>query len=162
MGQYLAIGIVNLITVSKKEMHACKIEQAEILEQIENTLYFPIDLFDVIDSQNAVLLKLKKEIFENELIPFLVKFYNLMYSKKNTAEDANRVIETLRATVPSDWATLAESKSFYCFQEDRYGEKDTLFFNKPFNLRINLTYNSILISDEGKILMEVYGRQFNL
>lgn len=161
MGQYLAIGIVDLITVSKNEMHECKTEQAEILEQIESTLYFPSDLYDVIGNQNALLLKLKNEIFESELIPFLVKFYNLMYLGEKTAEDASRVIETLRTTLPSDWAALAESKSFCCFQEDKFGEKDTLFFKKPFNPRINLNYNSILLSAEGKILMEVYGRQFN-
>ena len=103
MGQYLAIGIVNRITVSIREMQEFKLEKTELLQQLENTLFFPLDLYDIADGPLALVLSLKKSVLASELIPFLEKFYRLMYTDKEAIEVASITIEKLKTTSPSEW-----------------------------------------------------------
>ncbi|MCK5674138.1 MAG: hypothetical protein KAH95_12225 [Spirochaetales bacterium] len=53
---------------------------------------------------------------------------------------------------------LAESKSQFAFQYDDGGMWDIFRVNGS---KIRIYYDSILLSMEGKIMMEEYGRQFN-
>lgn len=160
MGQYLSIGIVTELSISKVQMHKGKVEQTDVLHQLENTLYFPIAIFDKTEQDDALIFTLKKEVFDSELLPFLEKFYKTMYREKDY-EHAGTAIEELKKTSPSEWAAIAASKSLYYFQKDEYANKDTIRFDIAFLPRVDVHYDCILLSSEGKILMEEYGRQFH-
>ncbi len=161
MGQYLSVGIVTRLSVLKKEMEKGKIEQAEVFEQLENTLYFPIDIYDVTENDNAIILTLKNDVFMSELLSFLRKFYKIMYPDKEYTTERDEVIEKLRTSLPADWMDIAENKSFCFFQKDKYGASDKLYFEKDFKPSVRVHYDGISLSTEGKIFMEEYGRQFN-
>jgi hypothetical protein len=57
----------------------------------------------------------------------------------------------------SEWLQWSERKSEVAFQNDRYGIPDYMDINDQL---IYIHYNSILLSLEGKIQMEVFGKQF--
>ena len=70
-------------------------------------------------------------------------------------------LNELKNSKSENWLSLAEDKSCEEFQIDNYGIEDNLYFEKAFNPRVSVYYESILLSMEGKIMMESYGRQFN-
>ena len=160
MGQYLSIGIVTEFSISKEQMHKGKVEQTDVLHQLENTLYFSTAIFDKKERDDALIFTLKREVFDSELLPFLEKFYKTMYQGKDY-EHAGTAIEKLKKTSPSEWVAIAASKSLYYFQKDEYANKDTIRFDIAFLPRVDVHYDCILLSSEGKILMEEYGRQFH-
>ena len=114
MGQYLSIGIVTEFSISKEQMHKGKVEQTDVLHQLENTLYFPTAIFDKKERDDALIFTLKREVFDSELLPFLEKFYKTMYKGKDY-KHANTAIEELKKTSPSEWAAIAASRSLYSF-----------------------------------------------
>jgi len=140
MGQFLAIGIVTNLKISKKEMLEKKITNSQVLEQIENKLHFPINIYDIIDDDSIFSLILKNDVFINELIPFLEKFYELIYKDEENGEYADEVIHKLKTSNSSEWMGIAENKSLYFFQEDKYSARDTLHFDIHFNPHISVHY----------------------
>ena len=161
MGQFLSIGIVTRLGILKKEMEKGRIEPAEVFELIENTLHYPIDIYEVTENEDAIFLTLKNDIITSELIPFLEKFYPIMYRDKNDCIFVSDIINKLKNTPPVEWMNIAENDPHYFFQMDKYAENDRLYFDKDFKPRINVRYKCISLSTEGKIVMEEYGRQFN-
>ncbi|MBF0545990.1 MAG: hypothetical protein HQM08_16220 [Candidatus Riflebacteria bacterium] len=161
MGQYLSIGIVTELIVSKAEMQKGKISKEELLDQMEKFLYFPNNLYTANENDDMVVLKLKSDVFSAELIPFLEKFYKIMYRSKKENTVVIGILEKLKNSPPSDWMEIAKEKSFYYFQEDLYGRSENLTFEKEFQPRLNVQCDCIMLSMEGKTFMEVYGRQFH-
>ena len=84
-----------------------------------------------------------------------------MYRDKDDCIFVSDIIKKLKKTPPVEWMNIAEKYPHYFFQTDEYAENDSLYFDKDFKPRINVRYNCISLSTEGKIVMEVYGRQFN-
>ena len=161
MGRYLAIGIATNLSISKVEMKKGKIRKSEFLKQLEISLHFPVSIYDVTETDDDIILTLKNEIFTSELIPFLEKFYPILYMDKDESGEAVRAINKLRTSPPSDWMKIAEEKDLYYFQKDEYGENDRLLFDKDFQPRVKVCSDCIMFSAEGKIMMEVFGRQFS-
>jgi hypothetical protein len=98
-------------------------------------------------------------VIENQLLPFLEKFYPLVYPGRK--EDFEDTIEMLRKSEPRAWLELSDEKSCEEFQLDKYGEPEFLYFDKPFKPCAKIFSTAIMLSNEGKISMEVFGRQFN-
>lgn len=103
---------------------------------------------------------LKDKVFQHQLIPLLEKLYPIIYNKSKYY-DYKEILNKLKSTEPSLFLALAKDKSYEEFQIDPYGEDDYLYFEKKFKPSVTLSYDSIMLSAEGKISMEVYGRQFN-
>ncbi len=70
-------------------------------------------------------------------------------------------LEKLNNAEPTKWIDLTDERRYEVFQTDKYGMPDYVVFKMPFNPHIDVICNSILLSMEGKIVMEEYGRQFN-
>ncbi len=160
MGQYLAIGLVTVVVASKTEMEKGKISQAELIAEMERQLHFAPALFELQETADSLRFLLKQDVLQAQLLPFLEEFYPFVYDEDDE-DGSGKALTRLRATEPSTWLEVAEGKYFYSFQEDRYGHGDTLYFKKDFRPKVRISYKHILLSMEGKIIMEEYGRQFH-
>ncbi len=157
MGQYLAIGIVTECGTEKKNLEKYKITKEDLIAELKTKLHFEPAIYDFSETATHYLFQLKSSIFENELVPFLEKFYPFLYSDKEEFMDA---LKKISASNSSEWLKLAEKRSYSEFQIDKYGESDYIYFDKPFKPSANIFSTSIMLSAEGKIMMESYGRQF--
>jgi hypothetical protein len=159
MGQFLSIGIVTVCGVSKKELQKQNIIKDELIAEMQKRLYFEPSIYNFLETEESYLFHLQTTVLENYLLPFLEKLYPFLYLGRG--EEFKQTLEMLRNTAPSQWLALAERKSQEEFQIDKYGENEYLYFNKPSRARIGVFSTTILLSLEGKIMMEEYGRQFN-
>ncbi len=160
MGQYLAIGLVTVANVSKKELGQGNITAPELLAEMERQLHFHPQLYEMQETANGLIFNLKQDVLQAQLLPFLEEFYPFVYDE-DSEDGYGKVLTRLRTTEPSTWLALAEGKYFYSLQEDRYGHGDTLYFKKDFRPKVRISYKHIMLSMEGKIIMEEYGRQFH-
>ncbi len=154
MGQYLAIGLVTKIGVKKTEVdNALNIEQMQ--EKMKQQLHYVPEIYVVSSDDDFYYFTLKDDIFHTQLIPFLKTIYPLLYDKP---ERYNNIIKELEKLPPSEWLQWAEEKTKEAFQFDEHGMWDYLRNNHS---QIRVYYDSLLLSMEGKIVMEEFGRQFN-
>ncbi len=158
MGQFLATGLALSLSISKKEMAKNKLELNTMIQSMESVLNFNAALYTPQERAENLVFELKPEILHRELIPFLDKFYPLLY-RQNKYTDFQAVLEKLKSTPPEKWLELADMKKYEAFQVDIYGEP--AYLSQPFDRRIAVYYDSILLAGEGKIEMETYGQQFS-
>jgi hypothetical protein len=159
MGQVLAIGIVTQCGTSKKNLQKYDITKDELVAEMIAKKHFEPAIYDFSETEEYYLFNLKSSVIEAELIAFLEKFYPLVY-----LERGNKFIDTikmLKNSEPSTWIELSSENSREEFQFDKYAEPDYLYFDKPFQPRARIFSKTIMLSLEGKIIMEEYGRQFN-
>jgi hypothetical protein len=160
MGQYLAIGLITKASVNKQEMTKGKVSEAELTDELKKSLHFNPNIFERSENNDYLVFTLRKDVLETQLIPLLEKLYPLIYASSQD-RDYCEIIEKLKETEPAERLDLAESKYYIEFQKDKYGESDRLHFMKDFRPKIKVSYDCIMLSTEGKIMMEEYGRQFN-
>ncbi|NJL76663.1 MAG: hypothetical protein HC892_18240 [Saprospiraceae bacterium] len=158
MGQFLSIGIVTACGTSKKGLQKNNITKEELVAEMIVKHHFEPSIYDFSETTENYLFKLQSTVIENQLLAFLEKFYPLVYSgKSNEFESA---IKKLRTSEPSTWLALADERSYAEFQLDEYGEYEYLHFDKPFGSSAKIFSTAIMLSCEGKISMEEFGRQF--
>lgn len=158
MGQFWGIGIVSKMKYSKENLLKAQATADEFQEKWCRDYHFDPELFDIHENDSHWIYSLKQTILNQELIPFLEMFYPRMYDKNSYYDEALNSLKT----IPSDqWLDYAKRKEEEVFQFDEYGECDYIDFERGFRNKIPINYESILISMEGKVMMEVYGRQFD-
>jgi hypothetical protein len=131
----------------------------EVNRKIETALHFPLDLFTSETRMGSVVWTLRPEIFEAELVPFLDAVYMRLYPDDDAC--GAKVLEVLRSAPSSTWRDVARKKSFVQFQFDEYGEVDSLQFEKPFRPTVEVRFDAIILSLEGKVATEGTRRHFN-
>ena len=154
MGQFLAIGLATRIGVAKAEINAAHLTFEQLQERMRQDVGYHSEIYTVSESDNGYFFALKDAVFQEQLLPLLETLYPLLY--KN-AEYYDGVLQTLHTLPPSAWMAWAEGKPAEAFQFDRYGVGDSIWEKQ---MRIHLSYESLLLSMEGKVVMETYGRQF--
>lgn len=159
MGQIFTIGLATNCYISKEKATKLNLTKDEIFVEMEKQLYFEHEIFDFEEEDEYYKFRLKKSVFEGQLIPFLEKFYPLVYPKDKAYYYTT--LEMLKSTKPNLWMKEAEDAFAEEFQLDRYGEYKYLDFAKPPRSNIPVGFTSIMLSQEGKIMMEEFGRQFN-
>ncbi len=155
MGTFLGIGLATKIVVEKKALEKYQLPIEQLQEKIEQQFYFPAEIYTISEDENLYRLSLKEDVLYTQLIPLLNEIYPLLYDKSAYYDG---IVDELAARPPSEWLQWAETKPEEAFQFDEYGTSDYLEIEHG---RIDLYYKSILLSMEGKTMMEVYGRQFN-
>jgi hypothetical protein len=155
MGQYLGIGIITEIGVKKKEVDQAKLNVEQLQEKMKQQFHYVPEIYVVSGNDDYHYFKLKNEILHTQLIPLLETMYPLLYDDSAYYDE---VIQKLQTLPPSEWLQWANKKSTEAFQFDEYGMWDYLRHN---HLQIAVYYDSLLLSVEGKIVMEVFGRHFN-
>ena len=159
MGQYLIIGLVNEYAVEKKQVQKNNISEEELIAAMKSALHFESSIYDMSQTDEYYLFRLKSNVVEIQLLAFLTKFYPALYPDGD--KEYERTLEMLKNSEPSGWIQLSKDDGNEEFQYDNYGEEERISFDKPFRPRISISYNTIMLSMEGKISMETYGRQFN-
>jgi hypothetical protein len=157
MGTYMAIGIVTKIGVSKKEMNTMEYNIDKIKDEINKKLYFNCDLYNLKENDDGYFFILKDNILENELRPFLKEIYPHIYHNKSDYYDD--ILINLDGLNANEIITLAKENSEEAFQYDEYGENDYLYGN--FGRCTKILYETVMISMEGKISAESFGKHSN-
>lgn len=159
MGQYLAIGIVTRSSASKKEMLKAQVSTERLVGEMSRLNGFEPGLYDFSETDAGIFFQLKKEVLEPGLVPFLEALYPLLYPGE--PEMYEPVLKRLRETAPEQWLDFADRKSEEAFQFDEYGHGDYLRLERSFGQSIRVEHQGVMLSMEGKIMMETYGRQFS-
>jgi hypothetical protein len=154
MGQFLAIGIVSKIGVKKTQVNKAQLSIEQLQEKMQQELSFLPELYEVNEEEEFYSFQLKEAVLSEQLVPFLKTIYPLLYDKSAYYESVLKELETLP---PSEWLSWAETKPEEAFQLDEYGSGD--YLRQGFS-DIDVYYDCLLLSMEGKISMETYGRQF--
>lgn len=155
MGQFLAIGLAIKIGVEKKEVDKAQLNIEQLQEKMKQELHYIPEIYVASDDSGFYHFTLKDDILYAQLIPFLQVIYPLLY---NSPDYYGNVMKKLKNTHPSEWLRWAEGKPEEAFQFDKYGMRDCIEVNHTV---IRVFYDCLLLSMEGKIIMEVSGRQFN-
>lgn len=157
MGQYLAIGLRLKATVRKvKQLDGKSVE--EILGKVEDK-YNLSKIYERREEETYYEYSIKKEVLDKELVPLIEKFYALRYTKDERT-DATDVIEALNALPDtSSRLEMLNDRSYQTYQAGDDMDSFYLDVIPPMKIRV-CSYNAIL-SIDGKIAMECYGRVFD-
>ena len=71
MGQFLAMGLMHQMIISRDDLKNKKISNEELRQEIEKKLLFDLKLYDETEDGEYLLFTLKDKILETDLIPFL-------------------------------------------------------------------------------------------
>lgn len=157
MGQFLAIGITTNISIRKSEIEKAEFSCNQFVEKMKASMFFQPDIYTQYEEDDYIVFNLKDEIFQSQLIDFLKAVYPVLYKDSN--QYYKPVLESLTSMEPAKWKEWAADSAESAFQDDPYGARDYLF--GAFRSRIAINYHAIILSLEGKILMEQFGRQFH-
>lgn len=155
MGQFLAIGLVTQISVDKKKLARVRLTPEQLQERMKAELHYDPALYLLRDYDGFYGFDLKEDIFYAQLLPLLEQLYPLLYP--DTEMLYQDVLQEIRGLPPSEWIAWAKTKPDESFQFDGGGMGE--YIQEKFT-NLYLDHESIMFSMEGKIMMEVYGRQF--
>jgi hypothetical protein len=152
MGQYLAIGLMHKIFASCEEMTEEKITPDELRQEMQESLYYDMSIYDEEMTKDDLVYTLKEDVFKDGLIPFLKVFYPAINPKE---KEYLETLERLQSTAFDQWLDLANKKSEFLFQIDKYAEPEYVRFSKKFQPEIELNFDCILLHiGYGKISSE--------
>lgn len=130
----------------------------DALKQIEEKCNLN-DIYVRADTEKYYVYKIREDLLDSELIPFLEKFYSLRYSS-GSGVDSSKVLDVLKNIDDTkERLELLKEKRFQTYQE---GED----FNYcqigkwPCN-EVRYSCSNAILSLDGKIMMECYGSVFN-
>ena len=157
MGQYLAVGLRLKASVRKEKQHDGK-SVGEILGKVEDK-YNLSEIYERREEETYYEYSIKKEVLDKELVPLIEKFYALRYTKGERTDAAN-VIETLKA-LPDTSARLEllNDRRYQTYQAGNDMDYFYIDVFPPMEIRV-CSYN-VILSIDGKIAMECYGRAFD-
>lgn len=121
---------------------------------MKEELHYIPEIYAVSDDGDFYHFRLKDDVFHAQLIPLLEEIYPLLYDDSTYYDD---VIKKLKILPSSEWLQWAARKPEEAFQFDGYGMSDCMEIN---HRKIHVHYDCLLLSMEGGIIMEVFGRQF--
>jgi len=158
MGQFLAIGLAHEIVAYQEEIKKKNISKVELQQEIEQTMLFDMKLYDETETDEILMFKLKNQVLERDLIPFLEVLYPVVYRNRNH-DGYLKLLQELRTTPYTKWIDLADMKTNYAFQLDEYGESQYVRFStKDFRPTIRLDFRTLMLyMGDGKIITEGIG-----
>lgn len=155
MGQFLAIGLATELRVKKAEVDKAQLNRKQLQERMKQEIYYDSEIYMVREHNDYYYFTLNDVLFQSQLLSLLQLLYPLLYTNVAEYED---ILHKLHAMPPSEWMTWARGKPKEVFQFDRYGMCEYLNADRA---KMKIDYECLLLSMEGKIMMEDYGRQFN-
>lgn len=158
MGQYLAIGLATKMNIDRADNEAAKWSFEELTEHMQGSLALSLDNYQLETCEDDWVWTLRPELLEVELIAFLQAIYPELYPEPDEKNESEAVLQGLKLRKPEDWLAWAQQKPHYVFQMDNYGSSD--YLSAPFGQRVHVHYQHVLLSMQGKILIEEYGRHF--
>lgn len=157
MGQYLCIGLKTRLKANKEEMGKTAEKIAEAKSFLENN-YIYTGLYDLEETDKEYIYTLKEEIMKWEFIPFLKAFYRIRYDETGSSCNNDYVIkELLQHSTVEEWMRIAQEKRYESYQIDSHIGVVRM---ESFNNRFYVTVENLILSIDGKILMECYDDLF--
>lgn len=160
MGQYLTIGLLTRIAVGKERAKKTASATPEEVRNVVQKVYNQSGIYDLVEDDDAVYLKLKPEVANAEMANFLEEFYQLRYGEKDWSRKADMDKIKSRQTL-EEWLELADGSCMEAFQLDRYVWVSTPFCREIITYRLDTSATQIILSLDGKILMECYEGLFD-
>lgn len=154
MGQFLAIGLSTKITIKKSEASTARLNSEELQEYMQRELLYTPEIYTLEENDKWYSFTLSNDILHGQLLPFLDELYPQLYSDPQCYENLLRELNRLST---SEWMDLAKTKSEEVFQFDSYGICDCLSYNYS---TVHVYHECLLLSLEGKVIMETFERQF--
>lgn len=164
MGRYLAIGIDYELIVSEKEAK----KEFTTLEEAKQKILDEYDFQDIYNiknkttnDDNLIVFTLKSEIIEQELYPFIKDFFAWRYPNDTyyNTQDILAAIEHIK-TYEQMLEYADKSHGGPLFRSDTYADRKTTLINQQYGRRLYFKRKDILLSYDGKIIMECYGEIF--
>lgn len=160
MGQFLAIGLRLTAAIRKKDIEKQSDDKSadDILKLVEEK-YNLTEIYDRKEDGEYYVYHLKNEFLDNELVPFIEKFYALRYSNGAEMDEADALNDIKSHPDTSARLVLLERKRYQAYQ---VGDEVDYFY--PYILRsseISVYSHNAILSIDGKIIMECYGHLFD-
>ena len=156
MGQFLCVGIVTKMGISKDKINKYDLTLDEINKGIASK--HTLSLYNMVETENYFEWEIDHSVLLQELPSFLSYFYPYYYI--NNPAEYNEVISDIKkCNTSTEIIEIANKKLYECFQMDDMG-RFTIHAGKH-NIGLYLQYESIIIALQGKILMECYNNMFN-
>lgn len=152
MGAFLFIGLVNEVSVSVDEM---TIEEAET-PLAEHGIH--LSIYEGEKNEYGWEGKLRPDLLEKELLPFLRAVYNAM-GTFTTFGDAKDIIALLEKTPPEERYERLLAADFFSFSEVGLSNVFRLYVGEQ---HIGVRYSIIKLHTAGKISMEEDGGMFDI
>ena len=160
MGQYLTIGLLTSIAIDKERARKESSATPEEVRDVVQKVYNQSGIYDLVEDDDAVYLKLKPEVANAEMVDFLEDFYRLRYGEKDWSGKADMGKIKSRKTL-EEWLELADGSCMEAFQLDRYVWVSTPFRREVWRYQLDTGATQIILSIDGKILMECYKDLFD-
>lgn len=156
MGAFLTTSILTEFSIGKSNFHSLEGNDKKKIAYLEKILFNgESDLFDMSESEYGYDFKIKDEVIEKELLEFLKKFYADFHDDEEECDEIVKKLTTI--TKGKEFIGLAEESRYQNYQISSYGSM-SIYYKKQ---RLGISYSSITIAMEGKIMMESYGRHFS-
>lgn len=158
MGQYLAVGLRLKAAVKKSELQHEKLSVEEVLAKLEKQFNLS-ELYDRMEKEEYYVYALKKEVLDQELVPFVEEFYTLRYTGDDLKYAQQALDELKELPDTSERLELLKEKSYQAYQ---VGEDMDSFNPDVFPpIRARIYSSNAILSLDGKIIMECYGDLFD-
>ena len=159
MGRYLIIGIATKISADKERIE----REARFKSWEDFKLKFEKDfnssgLYQMEETDNQVVLRLKPEIAEKEWVDFIRSFYKIRYVIDYSPEQDEVLQAISQAYKLEDWLALAEENRYESYHFNRL-----YFYPMVSREEKYMTYVSmdmVVLSCDGKIIMECFYELF--
>lgn len=157
MGQYLCCGIATGITAKKVNIEGWKmLTKKQIIDKLNNQLN--LDIYDIEEDEKNVYFSIKKDIFEENIIPF-IKEQLLKVNSTSIKEDVEE-ISKLEGKNYSELMNIAKEKSVIPFQYfEGYRVTNNVTYLSDYDFLCYADVISYLF--DGKIIIESYGDLFD-
>ena len=156
MGQYLTIGLLTSIAIDKERARKESSATPEEVRDVMQKVYNQCGIYDLVEDDDRVYLKLKPEVANPEMAAFIEDFYRLRYGEaENEWKKAMDEIKNCRSL--PEWLKLADERSVYLFQSDDFVWVATPFRREVWRHMLETRATQIMLSMDGKILMECFG-----
>ncbi len=157
MGQFLCIGIYTKVCASRKDAEYQYHSIEENRRYMVKSFNLDESLYDFHEDEEDIYFTIKPEALAHDLVPLLKRFYAMRYSKSHEHDsgEALKAVESCKdANAIQD---LLKNKTFQTFQEGFH--YDYVEATRTIGGML-VTVKSIILSLDGKIIMECYGELF--
>ena len=160
MGQFLAIGLRLTVAIRKKDIEKQSDDKsADDILKLAEEKYNLTGIYDRKEDGEYYVYHLKNEILDKELVPFVEKFYALRYPKGAEMDEADALDDMKSQPDTSARLALLERKRYQAYQ---VGDDVDYFYPDKWCLyKIGIYSHNVILSIDGKIIMECYGHLFD-
>ena len=153
MGQFIRLRLTNELYVLKKDRWGCAYDSDRITDMLNS--WFNMQLYDAEELEDSVLFTLKKDVFQEHFLSFLMEQTQIMHDFD--AEEIKEEVEALKSrSLPDYMKWIKENRMPSCLW---YG-KCTIVSPLYCSEKLYMSADGVDYLVEGKAVMECYDSLF--